>query len=244
MTAAIYIVGPGRHIDLQYSMRSLRANCKWVGDIWVAGHQPGWLRPGPTILYRPQHAGKWRNGWDNLRALLEHPKMPDDLLFMNDDFYVMAPTTREELAGINRGRSTDVCPPDKPTAWREMVRLTRDLTADLLEMDPDDVICHDLHAPMPIERDVMLDVLDRCEADYFPGLQFRTVYGNLATQLLGRPPGVPTRDFKLGRIDRVWQPRDTGPQLLSIGDTLGGSKAWRTIRRAGWPATEYEIRGR
>lgn len=90
-----YVVRPGdRNEELRYSLRSVAANLPHL-DITLAGHIPPWIDPHRTVgihVAQTDHA-KPLNALGNLHAILDCTFLTDDVILMNDDFFVVEPVT-------------------------------------------------------------------------------------------------------------------------------------------------------
>lgn len=166
-----------RNDELRYSLRSLAAHLPH-GRVWVAGFCPPWTA-GARHIDVAQDGTKYRNSTANLRAACEHPDVSDPFLFMNDDFFVMAPVAGD-IPTLHRGPVAAVANyyrkrygPSRPYL-RGMVA-----TAELLvRHGHHDPLSYELHIPMVIHKAAMVAALD-LGADVAV-LHKRTLYGNLA----------------------------------------------------------------
>lgn len=186
----VYVVRRGHsNEELRYSLRSL-VNLPH-GRVWIAGFVPQWTRRIGRIDVI-QKRTKYLNSTGNLRAACEHPRVAEEFLLFNDDFFVMHPFDRMPV--LHRGpiqpvidhyRRLDAGP------YVEGMEQTRQLLARLGHPDP---LSYELHVPLPIRRQQMLEALDVGHS--IPVLHKRTLYGNLAG--LG---GSQSTDFKVTAVD-------------------------------------------
>lgn len=165
----LYAVRHGERNDsLRYSLRSL-ANLPHR-RVFIAGFCPSWVR-GVTVVETPRRANKFDSIEENVRRGLRHPEMSDEVVYMNDDFYVTAPVERvpvthggpvEEYQGVQELRTRM-----RRTA-AEMRGTVRPPCLDLLAYDG-------VHMPLPLETGVAITCLEMIP----PGCLWRTWYGNL-----------------------------------------------------------------
>ncbi len=193
----VYVVRPGDVNDeLRYSLRSVAENLPHR-RVWVVGHMPPWLRDVhhlPTV----QSDTKYRNSTGNVRAACEHPEVSDPFVLMNDDFYVLKHTPF--IPALHRGRVDKVATEYEArygwSKYLEGMEQTRELLAELGVTDP---LSYELHVPMTVEKEHMLEALSLGAA--LPVLHKRTLYGNLAE--IG---GEETGDVKVSRGRAEWSP--------------------------------------
>jgi hypothetical protein len=81
----VYICRPGENEELRYSLRSL-ANLPY-GEVWVAGDAPDWYTG--NLIKVSQKGTKYDNARNNLRALCDDDRISDNVILMNDDFYIV-----------------------------------------------------------------------------------------------------------------------------------------------------------
>lgn len=174
MTDLVYLVRPGDdNEELRYSLRTL-ANLPH-DRVWFVGHLPSWVTGVGHIPGNRANA-KALNVLDNVRLACEHPFVADDVIVMNDDFFVLdpcelAPWARKPLAAHIDSLS------HRGDAWVTSLRNTRDWLQLHGFHDP---LSFELHTPFPIHKRSMAEAL-QAVADFgapFPP-QWRTVYGNL-----------------------------------------------------------------
>lgn len=199
----VYICRQGPNEELRYSLRSL-VNIEH-DRVWVFGGAPAWYCG--QFVPVPQAGVKQENAKMNLLAACLHPRVSDPFLLMNDDFYIIAPT---EPALYDRGPTTGVIAQYERIApggsYLEYLRLTD----ALLRSDGHAaLLSYELHVPMPIDKDIMRDVVMRILADGRMPLNHRTMYGALA--------GLPSTTM---RDPKVYGPEDLPPEgaYLSSSD--------------------------
>lgn len=82
----VYTCRRGENEELRYSIRSIIANFATVENIWVVGGKPDWYS-GNFIPTRPL-ADPFETVRNNLRIALGDPRISDQFVFMNDDFFI------------------------------------------------------------------------------------------------------------------------------------------------------------
>ena len=229
----VYLVRPGElNEELRWSLRSL-TNLPH-DRVWVAGHKPAWVT---NVGHIPttQTARKHANAYGNMRAALAHPDVSERFILFNDDFYVTAPTPH--LPTLRRGRLADVIADYRSrfphgSLYIEHMQATHDW---LLEQGIPEPLSYELHAPMVMEKQPLIDLFTKAELDGVDvtRMHYRTAYGNLAG--VG---GDYSEDCKVYR-------RDTVPLPTPFASTHDGTFTYgaigRAIRRAFTSPGCYEV---
>lgn len=173
MTVAVYFVRKGPNEELRYSLRSVEANLPEITDVVIVGHAEPWLR-NVTVIPGNRHGNnKPRNVWGNVRIAAEHPDLPAEIVYMNDDFLITEPaavgvywrdTLDAHIEALQKGW------------WRHSLEATRDYLHALGIAQP---LSYELHRPFRVVREQMAQTL--AEAAHVQPLnppQWRTLYGN------------------------------------------------------------------
>lgn len=221
---------------LRWALRCLSQHLEH-DRVFIVGDLPSWVEP-TSVVHIPvvQDATKFVNIGRNIRAAAGS-EISDRFLWMNDDFFLLEDV--EEVPLYCRHRS-----------FREVVQGLHDEAGDanhraycigmrgqleILERwgftEPH---CTDLHVPIPLERGLLLEVLDR--ASHEPGHElghFRALYG-------AGLDAEPMMDVKLRHHRDM--PREgawvtsTNPVAWEVGD------AGKMIRRRYHRPSPYERR--
>jgi len=164
--------------ELRYSLRSLK-NLEH-DNVFIVGDKPDWATD-VEYLETIQLDGKYKNLCTNIEMACKTPEISDPFIIFNDDFFVMkhvgqvTPMWRETIPeSLERYRRRSMI------EWlAHMMRLQRDADA---------TISYELHVPMVVHKDPMLEAL--AVGKYGPC--WRTAYGAVAN--IG---GVKTPDVKV-----------------------------------------------
>lgn len=173
-----------RNNALRLSLRSL-ANVPHR-RVFLAGHCPDWVR-NVTHVEARRKANKYDCIQTNVLAGLRHPEIGEDVLYMNDDFYITEPVDRVPvmhggLASGYRGKQ------ELKIRMRNTVRALIERWPDLAPLSYDGT-----HVPLPLERDAARAILETAPS----GIKWRTWYGNCH-----RIGGTPVEDAKLRSTER------------------------------------------
>lgn len=172
----VYICRPGQNEELRFSLRSAVVNLP-VESVTIVGDAPGWVT-GVRRIPGNRYATKAKNVLDNVRIAASAPGVPDDVVLMNDDFFVLNPTVTIPVLyrGPLRAHLDRVS-----AAWSWWAVSLQNTLRFLQSQGIVDPISYELHVPFPVNREGMRDALARLggtDADNPP--QWRSVYGNLA----------------------------------------------------------------
>lgn len=222
MLDLLYLVRVGEdNEELRYSLRSVTANLPH-GQVWLAGYRPSWVDPDAVrFVPVPAHRDKHAATTANLLAALSEPDMPEHIVLMNDDFFVINPVPGVPV--LHRGPVAEVAAGYSPSGtYGRGMRQTAALLARLGHPEP---VSYELHVPMVIHGPTMRRLLEEHAGGRIGCLHKRTLYGNLA-HCGGRRVG----DVKVFRDEQAWDP--DGPFLSTNDVTFKGGRvgAWLRAR--------------
>ena len=229
----VYLVRPGEQNDeLRYSLRSL-ANLPH-DTVWIAGHKPAWVT-GVRHIPTAQTATKHANAYGNLVSALTCDEISAEFVLMNDDFFITSPLP--SVPTLHRGPVADVVAEYRRMFPRGSLYTTAmQQTAEWLQAQGvAEPLSYELHMPMVLERQGLLDVLSRAEGDGVDvtRMHYRTAWGNLAG--VG---GERVEDCKVYPGDRFTHLPT--PFASSMDATFRG-RAGRLARRAFPTPSPYEV---
>lgn len=163
----VWICRKGPNEELRFSMRSAIQNLEH-DNVWAIGAKPEWYQ-GPFIPVHQRPGKKYENARANLERLISDPKISNDFVLMNDDFFVLKPT---ELGYYYSGtiaerieRNSRLSP--NANYLQKLIR-TKEMLEALGHQNPLD---YSLHIPMKMDKDGLNQSLK------FPLI--RCGYGNL-----------------------------------------------------------------
>lgn len=233
----VYLVRMGdRNEELRHSLRSLRHLTH--DRVWIAGYCPTWVSDlVGRIPVEQNPRTKYRNGERNLRAALAHPDVSDPFVLMNDDFFILGEL--EEVPVLHRGPMRPLVdrhrrprrrrrgPTPRASGYRRAQLATFEL---LLELGIEEPIAYEpIHVPMPVRKGPMLEALDAGAG--INGVQYRTLYGNLAAiggqlgpnvKISSSAGTVPKRgELFTSTNDRSWERGRIGEHLRELFSTPG-----------------------
>lgn len=163
----------GSFTELRYSLRSLEKNVADVGDVYLVGALPKWAVNVKHIPCRPGKS-KWHNIPLAIRRVCDEP-LSSTFVYMNDDIMVLKPF--DEIPVLHRGSVYEMAGYIRAgSQWnkghRETARFLRD------HGHVGEILCYDLHVPMPMVTADMAVALDELLAGKLRVPQYRTFYGN------------------------------------------------------------------
>lgn len=169
-----YLKNPGE--EFRYSLRSAAKNLP-VERVTVVGDAPSWLK-GAKVLKGNPTADTHMNSVANIHIASRAFK--DEFVAMNDDFFVLQPTTEIPYWWINTmtahaGIYTD----PRSEVWRQLFTNTARYLSQKTGVMPKSF---ELHLPIRVVGEEMNSILDQSARNHVmqgPGL-WRSLYGNLA----------------------------------------------------------------
>lgn len=177
MVTLSYIVRPGEsNEELRFSLRSVVANWPTVDRIIIVGHLPTWL---VNVEFVPgnRFKDKQRNVYDNVYLCATHPTHDEELVVMNDDFFIVHPVTDAEMAYRSTLAEHIASLGAKDTWWRRSLKATETWLTYLGSPEP--LLSYELHRPFPIVADQMAKALHEArQMSRANPPQWRTLYGN------------------------------------------------------------------
>lgn len=92
----VYFIRPGKNEELRYSLRSLK-NLPH-DKVWVYGSCPEWCSPDHYVHIDQVGNTKWDRVKNMYQGVCDNPKISDDFILMNDDFFIMEPVKEIPIA--------------------------------------------------------------------------------------------------------------------------------------------------
>lgn len=191
MVTLSYIVRPGEsNEELRYSLRSVVANWPSVDRIIIVGHLPTWLVNVEFVPGNRFKNSKPQNVYDNVYLCATHPNHDEELVVMNDDFFILEPITDVAMAYRSTLAEHIASLGEKDTWWRRSLKATETWLTYIGSPEP--LLSYELHRPFPIVADQMAKALHEArQMSRANPPQWRTLYGNR-----WQVPAVQGRDQK------------------------------------------------
>lgn len=198
MTDILYILGRGsKHDDkeLWLSLRSLEANCKDAGRLFIVGNCPRWVEEVVHIPMEDTYVAEVNAFLKILRAC--ETDISNDFLLMNDDFFMLQPFSAKDYPYFCRGWLEDRISDDP---YGKSIEKTCDFLKEHGKPKPIDF---DVHCPIRLNKgafSLLKDTAESVKKDD-TGLLCRSLYGNIFNKT-----GVGCKDQKI-RKD-IWEEPD------------------------------------
>lgn len=210
----VYILKPeDNNEELRYSLRSLAKNMPHA-NLYFAGYMPTWVQGATKVRTEGIGKSKYTIAGGNIRAACADERISEHFILMNDDFFIMQPTT--ELFAAHKGpldkvieiyQNMDIKDQYK-SYLRGMIR-----TKDMLQrLNHDELYSYELHQPQVFNREARLIATEIAKLLNPMGMSIHsnTFYGNLY-----RIGGRAMKDCKIFRNHTV---PDPAAQFLSTTD--------------------------
>ena len=85
----VYLCRNGQNEELRYSIRSV-LHFYPKAEIWVVGGKPDWYIG--NFIQTTKRGDSYTNQRNNLKAISRQPEIPEDIIIMNDDFFLKSRT--------------------------------------------------------------------------------------------------------------------------------------------------------
>lgn len=164
MIDIVYILKEGKeNEELKYSLRSLENKMFNYDRVVFVGGKPDKIEPDLYIPMKQECHSKWDNARNNIYNLCTHTELSNNILLMNDDFFVMRKTDAEKI--INRYWGTLKQHIERiEQKNRGDSKYTRKLEHSLLYFKKhgiDEPLNFETHTPFVFERDKMWLLMEK-----------------------------------------------------------------------------------
>lgn len=179
--------------ELRYCLRSIAENVQH-NNIIITGYKPKWIQNVKYIASDPLNSNKYVRVAKNIAAAVEWPETSEWFILFNDDMFMLE--RMAQIPMVHRGPLINMCNEAMPPVQRDSMLLTYNVLTRAIVERP---LNYEVHAPMPINKIDMLDVIKRIKGGDFSesALQLRSMYGNIheykGTEI--KDPKISRRDF-------------------------------------------------
>ena len=158
--------------ELKYSLRSLK-NLNH-GRVFIAGYKPSWVSEAIEHIPVKQSGKKYENVRNNWLAALNDPRLSEDFIIMNDDFFIMQPT--KQIPVLRRMENIEhyielYTKLNPASHYVATMKKARDV---LNSWGITEISSYELHVPMLINKKKMQEIFEKAPN----GGHLRTLYGN------------------------------------------------------------------
>lgn len=177
----VYPIAQERHNEaLKYSMRSL---CEHLDHdrVWHVGYTYDWVR---GVFYIPTQQLRTRSrfgrSFTNIKAAVEDPRLSEDFILMNDDFFIMEPI--DKLHTYHRGTVDAVFNRLYNRRRRELNTYLKSMKETKLFLKSCGIktpLSYELHIPMILNKEKLYHTVRVIEEHNLIPAHIKTVYGNL-----------------------------------------------------------------
>lgn len=159
----------GHNRELRYSLRSLK-NLPH-DQVFIVGEIQPWVR---NVIHVPvpQNGSKYVNSRANILTAARDPRVSENFILMNDDFYVLSPQPKVLPMHMGDMDAFMRSFPFRSAYWDLMVK-TRKLLRRLGVARPK---FYELHVPCVYNKKKLLAMVERLDGNEY---MMRTVYHNL-----------------------------------------------------------------
>lgn len=178
MLDVVYIVKKqDKNEELRYSLRSL-SNIPH-GKVFIVGYKPTWVKNVVHIpVFQNPRLSKYRNAHTNRIRACEDPRLSNDFIYFNDDFFVVKPV--DDVPTYHRGNLNQFIRSHivSARAYVEGAITTRKIMRAMGVREP--YMSYELHIPMVLNKKKYLDLVKLQRNHNLQGqtIHIRTLYGN------------------------------------------------------------------
>lgn len=193
MISLVYALGKGSRLkdfEIKMSLRSVEKNLSNVKDVWVVGECPTWLNVNHIPAIDPFEVPD-RNILSKIMKAVEHPDITDDMVFFNDDHFLLKPFDAElfpyyysmEMEAYLKSRGTD--------NYRRRVRNSY----EFLKAKDLPTKYFDSHTPILYNKSKFKQIMGELDWNKAPGFVLKSVYANSL-----KIEGIQQEDYRGGLI--------------------------------------------
>lgn len=228
----VYILKNTKHNEeLRYSLRSLK-NIKGVGKVVFAGGHPVDFRCDYHIPVLQDSTNKYNNTKKIVETICHDDRLSDEILLMNDDFFVMKEiklkdyknifncTLAEQIVAIERNNKNTI------SRYTNKLRNAYILLGVLGIADP---LNFETHTPFKINRKY-----GKAVTDLHFNIPFRTLYESIM-----RDPKQKHEDNKIATLDGI--PKGDEIILSTTDESFRNGAIGKYIREMFKRKSKYEI---
>ncbi len=213
--------------ELRYSLRSVCKNLNFRKVVFY-GTAPDGIEPDVLVKVTQEGRTKWDKVKNMLIQACRNSNITDNFVLMNDDFFVLSPTmaipTYQGVSLYELIVTIEMKYGNQPTAYTKQLRRT----LATLKAQGYPVMSYELHVPIVINKQRMLDTIDRF-SDFHAT---RTLYGNI-----NRIGGEPHDDVKVTTLGSF---AINGPFVSTSDDSFRYGEIGTYIRKQFAEPCKYE----
>ena len=177
----VYVLGKGsrwQNNELRFSLRSVSKNLKNVGNIFIAGEIPDYVKNCIHVscadIFDPAINADG-NMTHKLLTVCQRADLSENFLFMNDDFIINQPIAANKIQCLQKGDMAN----QAPSYWiTQFYRHRLKRTFEELKCRGMTTIQYDYHAPMLMNKHSFFSVMEKFDYASDIGYTFRSLYGN------------------------------------------------------------------
>lgn len=222
---------------LKWVLRSIYHHMKH-DRVFIVGEIPVWLAQSNVVCIPTDQTGtKHVNQGINLAAMMDSD-ISEDFYYWDDDIFIMRDTESIPLYARGMYTAAEFLDSRYPAGNDESKAYTQGLRDQLTLLqqwgfDLNTLYFTDLHAPIPLNKARLKDVLERrnVEAPHIEGGQFQALYG-------AGLPCIPVRDFKIRRATDLPDPSN---HFVSLSPNAWKGATGKYLKMRYWHPSPYEL---
>jgi len=165
-------------IELKYCLRSVQKYLSDVGEVFLVGAKPAWIKEVQHFPFKDQEGSRYRE--NNIFHKTEYGcrimSMSDDFLFMNDDFFFLKSFNAAHFPNLYSG---DLHHTMRSRHGHDPYQQTVVLTMSYLTAMRQTANDYDIHCPIIYNKSRYLRTVATLKWDRAFGYCIKSLYGNL-----------------------------------------------------------------
>lgn len=160
--------------ELKYSLRSLEKNCSFPIQVWIIGEAPKWLSKEVKVIEMAQRmVDPACDVASKLKAVIEHPEIGENFVWMNDDIYFINKVGLEDIQILKALGDLNEIHIDENNQWRMNLKKTKEVLLELKKT----VWNYSTHLPFFYNKAMLSELFEKFNLEEDPHL-IATLYHN------------------------------------------------------------------
>lgn len=183
--SVVYIVGNGSKWDdneLRFSLRSIDKHLGGIGEVFIIGNKPWWIKNVHHIQADDRHKNKDRNIMLKTLVACYIPEITDEFLCFHDDVFLNEKYYATTFPYFHDGLLSELL--DKrmkhPLQRNGLYNHTIDNTIQALSLEGANINNYDTHTPIRYDKRIFIDIMNKFDFSVEHGLLVKSIYANMS----------------------------------------------------------------
>lgn len=152
----VYVLGKGsvwNDNEIRFSLRSLAKNVRDIGKVFIVGERPNFLKNVIHIPCEDSCSVAWQNTYKKTLLACKDPRLSENFLHMNDDFFVIEPIKAAEFPFYyNKNRLPQY------NLNHRYIAMIEKKQAENLDVPRKSIFNFDLHRPIRFNKNLFMNM--------------------------------------------------------------------------------------